>query len=192
MAERWVRTLGVNAEFDRGWVEAAVEWLMASGAPGTLIDVGCGAGGAACVLAAAAAGRGHRGRARSGHPPAGERLVDGLRSRRRPRPLPPRRCRSGRGRRQSGSRRSASRARPCRRHPPNMVNLGVLLFDQGDESSEAEQWWRRAALQGDAQAMHNLGVRLEARGDAASLADAEQAGRTLACRIRADIGVVFV
>ena len=73
-----------------------------------------------------------------------------------------------------------------------MVNLGVLLFDQGDESSEAEQWWRRAALQGDAQAMHNLGVRLEARGDAASLADAEQAGRTLACRIRADIGVVFV
>jgi hypothetical protein len=34
MAERWVRTLGVNAEFDRGWVEAAVEWLMASGAPG--------------------------------------------------------------------------------------------------------------------------------------------------------------
>jgi ubiquinone/menaquinone biosynthesis C-methylase UbiE len=51
MAESWLDTLEVNAEFDRGWVEAAVEWLVAQAAPGRVIDVGCGAGGAACAFA---------------------------------------------------------------------------------------------------------------------------------------------
>ena len=52
MAESWLDTLDVNAEFDRGWVAAAVDWLVGSGTPGRVIDVGCGAGGAACAFAA--------------------------------------------------------------------------------------------------------------------------------------------
>jgi SAM-dependent methyltransferase len=52
MAESWLETLEVNAAFDRGWVEAAVDWLVAPGTPGRVIDVGCGAGGAACAFAA--------------------------------------------------------------------------------------------------------------------------------------------
>jgi SAM-dependent methyltransferase len=52
MAESWLSTLAVNAEFDRGWVEAAVGWLLASAPAGTVVDVGCGAGGAACAFAA--------------------------------------------------------------------------------------------------------------------------------------------
>jgi len=52
MAESWLSTLDVNAAFDRVWVEAAVEWLLSSAAPGRVIDVGCGAGGAACAFAA--------------------------------------------------------------------------------------------------------------------------------------------
>jgi ubiquinone/menaquinone biosynthesis C-methylase UbiE len=52
MAESWLDTLDINAEFDRGWVEAAVGWLVAPGTPGRVIDVGCGAGGAACAFAA--------------------------------------------------------------------------------------------------------------------------------------------
>ena len=52
MAESWLDTLDVNAEFDRGWVEAAVDWLVGSGTPGRVLDVGCGAGGAACAFAA--------------------------------------------------------------------------------------------------------------------------------------------
>jgi ubiquinone/menaquinone biosynthesis C-methylase UbiE len=51
MAESWLDTLDVNAEFDRGWVEAAIEWLVGSAAPGRVVDVGCGAGGAACAFA---------------------------------------------------------------------------------------------------------------------------------------------
>jgi SAM-dependent methyltransferase len=52
MAESWLATLEVNAAFDRRWVEAAVDWLVASGSSGRVIDVGCGAGGAACAFAA--------------------------------------------------------------------------------------------------------------------------------------------
>jgi ubiquinone/menaquinone biosynthesis C-methylase UbiE len=52
MAESWLDTLDVNAEFDRGWVAAAVDWLVGSGTPGRVLDVGCGAGGAACAFAA--------------------------------------------------------------------------------------------------------------------------------------------
>jgi SAM-dependent methyltransferase len=52
MAESWLSTLEVNAAFDRGWVEAAVDWLLPSASPGSVIDVGCGAGGAACAFAA--------------------------------------------------------------------------------------------------------------------------------------------
>jgi SAM-dependent methyltransferase len=52
MAESWLETLEVNAAFDRTWVEAAVDWLVASGSSGTVVDVGCGAGGAACAFAA--------------------------------------------------------------------------------------------------------------------------------------------
>ena len=52
MAEGWRRTLDFNATFDRGWVETAVEWLLLSAPSGSVIDVGCGAGGAACAFAA--------------------------------------------------------------------------------------------------------------------------------------------
>lgn len=52
MAESWLSTLQVNAAFDRGWLEAAVEWLLSPATPGRVVDVGCGAGGAACAFAA--------------------------------------------------------------------------------------------------------------------------------------------
>jgi SAM-dependent methyltransferase len=52
VAESWLGTLGINAAFDRGWVDAAVEWLLSSTSPRRVIDVGCGAGGAACAFAA--------------------------------------------------------------------------------------------------------------------------------------------
>jgi SAM-dependent methyltransferase len=52
IAESWRSTLEVNAAFDRGWVEAAFDWLLSSAPPGSVIDVGSGAGGAACAFAA--------------------------------------------------------------------------------------------------------------------------------------------
>lgn len=52
MAESWLRTLEVNAAFDRGWVEAAVEWLLMGAPARVVLDVGCGAGGAAHAFAA--------------------------------------------------------------------------------------------------------------------------------------------
>jgi SAM-dependent methyltransferase len=52
MAESWLDTLAVNAAFDRGWVEAAVEWLLVAAPAGVVLDVGCGAGGAAHAFAA--------------------------------------------------------------------------------------------------------------------------------------------
>jgi SAM-dependent methyltransferase len=51
MAESWLDTLEVNAAFDRGWVEAAVEWLLSTAPAGIVVDVGCGAGGAALAFA---------------------------------------------------------------------------------------------------------------------------------------------
>ena len=47
-----------------------------------------------------------------------------------------------------------------------MTRLGVLLRNRFDEDSvaEAEQWWRRAADLGDADAMVNLGNRLAELG----------------------------
>ena len=52
VGESWLATLEVNAVFDRPWVDAAVEWLLADSAPEpTVVDVGCGAGGAACAFA---------------------------------------------------------------------------------------------------------------------------------------------
>ena len=45
-------TLETNAVFDREWVDAAVEWLVRSTPIGLVVDVGCGAGGAARAFAA--------------------------------------------------------------------------------------------------------------------------------------------
>jgi SAM-dependent methyltransferase len=52
VSEAWLSTLEVNAAFDRPWVEAAVGWLAGGGAAVLVVDVGCGAGGAACAFAA--------------------------------------------------------------------------------------------------------------------------------------------
>ncbi|MGH9209992.1 MAG: class I SAM-dependent methyltransferase [Acidimicrobiales bacterium] len=51
MAEDWLDTLEVNAAFDRGWVEGAIEWLLSTEPAGSVVDVGCGAGGAAHAFA---------------------------------------------------------------------------------------------------------------------------------------------
>lgn len=52
VSEGWLRTLEVSAAFDRPWVEEAVDWLVADQAVvGPVVDVGCGAGGAACAFA---------------------------------------------------------------------------------------------------------------------------------------------
>jgi SAM-dependent methyltransferase len=62
IADGWVSTLEVNAAFDRGWVDEAVAWLGAAGrngaprAPLAAVDVGSGAGGAACAFALAVDG----------------------------------------------------------------------------------------------------------------------------------------
>jgi SAM-dependent methyltransferase len=59
VAESWLTTLEVNAEFDRPWVEAAVDWVLAGEPPeGIVVDVGCGAGGAACAFARRSAAAG--------------------------------------------------------------------------------------------------------------------------------------
>jgi SAM-dependent methyltransferase len=51
--EAWLSTLEVNAAFDRPWVDAATAWLVATRPVTRVVDVGCGAGGAACSFAAA-------------------------------------------------------------------------------------------------------------------------------------------
>jgi ubiquinone/menaquinone biosynthesis C-methylase UbiE len=51
MSRDWLTSLDVSASFDRPWVEQAVEWLAADGVDGAVVDVGCGAGGAACAFA---------------------------------------------------------------------------------------------------------------------------------------------
>lgn len=55
ISEAWLTSLDVNAAFDRPWVDAAVDWLLAGSPSGPFVDVGCGAGGAACSFAHAAA-----------------------------------------------------------------------------------------------------------------------------------------
>ena len=56
--EAWLTTLALNAAFDRPWVEAATAWAVAAagGSPATVVDVGCGAGGASAAFAAQASG----------------------------------------------------------------------------------------------------------------------------------------
>jgi ubiquinone/menaquinone biosynthesis C-methylase UbiE len=60
LAEWWLTNLETSARFDAPWVAAAVAWLVESSSrpdgprpPQRVLDVGCGAGGAACALAAA-------------------------------------------------------------------------------------------------------------------------------------------
>lgn len=53
LTESWLRTLDLNADFDRPWVDAAVTWLLSGSMPDVTVDVGCGAGGAACAFATA-------------------------------------------------------------------------------------------------------------------------------------------
>jgi len=50
--EGWLDTLALGAAFDRPWVDAAAAWLLAGDAPALVVDVGSGAGGAACAFAA--------------------------------------------------------------------------------------------------------------------------------------------
>ena len=51
VAESWLETLHTNAAFDRPWVEQAVDWAITTSMPTVAVDVGCGAGGAACAWA---------------------------------------------------------------------------------------------------------------------------------------------
>ena len=51
MSEDWLTSLDVNAAFDRPWVDAAVAWLLEEPVAGPVVDVGCGAGAAACAFA---------------------------------------------------------------------------------------------------------------------------------------------
>jgi SAM-dependent methyltransferase len=76
VGESWLTTLEVNAEFDRPWVEAAVAWVLADGdaTTGPIIDVGCGAGGAACAFARRLTAR--RGVVEGLSDAAGDRLLD--------------------------------------------------------------------------------------------------------------------
>jgi SAM-dependent methyltransferase len=53
LAESWLATLESNASFDAPWVQEAVAWLADDGRPGSVLDVGCGAGGAAAAFARA-------------------------------------------------------------------------------------------------------------------------------------------
>jgi SAM-dependent methyltransferase len=50
--DAWLTSLALNAEFDRPWVEAAAAWAVAAvgAAPERVVDVGCGAGGAAIAF----------------------------------------------------------------------------------------------------------------------------------------------
>jgi SAM-dependent methyltransferase len=58
LAEWWLTNLETSARFDAPWVAEAVAWLIdaagspeGSGPPQRVLDVGCGAGGAACAFA---------------------------------------------------------------------------------------------------------------------------------------------
>jgi SAM-dependent methyltransferase len=52
IARDWLVTLDLNARFDRPWTDDAVAWLLPGGAGArTVVDAGCGAGGAACAFA---------------------------------------------------------------------------------------------------------------------------------------------
>ena len=60
LAEWWLTNLETSARFDAPWVADAVAWLVetsgrpeGSGRPQRVLDVGCGAGGAACAFAEA-------------------------------------------------------------------------------------------------------------------------------------------
>jgi SAM-dependent methyltransferase len=60
LAEWWLTNLETSARFDAPWVADAVAWLIetaplpeGSGSPPRVLDVGCGAGGAACAFAGA-------------------------------------------------------------------------------------------------------------------------------------------
>jgi SAM-dependent methyltransferase len=54
LVEDWLVSLELNAAFDRPWTDEAVAWAL-HGAAGdharSVLDVGCGAGGAACAFA---------------------------------------------------------------------------------------------------------------------------------------------
>jgi SAM-dependent methyltransferase len=54
LVEEWLVSLELNATFDRRWTDEAVAWAL-HGATGdgarSVLDVGCGAGGAACAFA---------------------------------------------------------------------------------------------------------------------------------------------
>jgi SAM-dependent methyltransferase len=60
LSEGWLTTLEATAAFDRPWVDEAVAWALGGAPPaaGPVIDVGCGAGGAACAFAHRVAGDG--------------------------------------------------------------------------------------------------------------------------------------
>ena len=51
VSDGWQSTLELNAAFDRRWVEAAIGSLLATGRVASVVDVGCGAGGATCSFA---------------------------------------------------------------------------------------------------------------------------------------------
>jgi SAM-dependent methyltransferase len=51
LTEDWLTSLEANATYDRPWVDDAVAWLVDTPPPGPVVDVGCGAGGAACAFA---------------------------------------------------------------------------------------------------------------------------------------------
>ncbi|MGH9217151.1 MAG: class I SAM-dependent methyltransferase, partial [Acidimicrobiales bacterium] len=59
LAEWWLTNLETSARFDAPWVAEAVAWLIDSPdrpegpRPQLVVDVGCGAGGAACAFAEA-------------------------------------------------------------------------------------------------------------------------------------------
>src|SRR5918994_7041991 len=56
LAESWLTSLETSARFDASWVADAVVWLTQGSTmapPRRVLDVGCGAGGAACAFAAA-------------------------------------------------------------------------------------------------------------------------------------------
>ncbi len=60
LAEWWLTNLETSARFDASWVADAVAWLVGGSSrpdgppsPQWVLDVGCGAGGAACAFAAA-------------------------------------------------------------------------------------------------------------------------------------------
>jgi ubiquinone/menaquinone biosynthesis C-methylase UbiE len=59
LAEWWLTNLETSARFDASWVADAVAWLVGTSTrpdgspPQRVLDVGCGAGGAACAFAAA-------------------------------------------------------------------------------------------------------------------------------------------